>query len=118
MPLQTLKFGDTTITQHFSAKGLSINNGTSVTFLKAGTVNIDPPSIGAGTKATVNVTISGAAVGDLVFLTPPETIETGLVYVGASVTAADTVTVALYNPTAAAIDGVSRTWRYLLLRVA
>ena len=118
MPLQTLKFGDTVLTQHFSGKGLSVNGGTSVTYLQAGTVTVDPPSIGATSKGTVNVTISGARVGDLVFLTPPDAIEAGLLFLGASVSATNTVTIALYNATSAAIDGAARTWRYLLLRVA
>ena len=119
MPLQTLKFGDHVLSQHYSAKGLAVGDGgKSVVYFDAGTVSVDPPSIAATSKGTVTVTIPRAATGDLVFLTPPDTLEAGLVFVGAAVTSANTVTIALYNTTAAAIDGIARTWSYLLLRVA
>jgi len=118
MPLQKLTFGDHILDQHYAAKGLRVNDGTSIVKVLAGTVNVDPPSIGATSNGTVAVTINGAATTDLVFLTPPHDLEAGLVLVGARVTAANTVTIALRNTTGSAIDGASRAWSYLILGVA
>jgi hypothetical protein len=44
---------------------------------------------------------------------PPSNLESGLYPRGAKVTANDTVTVYIGNPTAAAIDGAALTWSYM-----
>jgi hypothetical protein len=78
-----------------------------------GTVSVDPPNIGANTSTTFTVTITGVQSGDLVFLTPPSDIEPGLVFQGASVTAANTVTIRMRNVTGAAVTGSTEhgaTW--------
>ncbi len=81
-----------------------------------GTVSVDPPNINANTSTTFTVTITGVQTGDLVFLTPPSGIEGELVFQGANVTAANTVTIQMRNVTGAAIDGASRTWSYMVIR--
>jgi hypothetical protein len=81
-----------------------------------GTVSVDPPSINANTSTTFTVTITGVQTGDLVFLTPPSDIEAGLVFQGASVTAANTVTIRMRNVTGAAVDGASLQWSYMVIR--
>jgi hypothetical protein len=81
-----------------------------------GTVSVDPPAIGANTSATFTVTITGVQTGDLVFLTPPSDIEGELVFQGANVTAANTVTIRMRNVTGAAVDGIARTWSYMVIR--
>jgi len=43
-------------------------------------------------------------------------LEAGLVPVAAYVPAANTLRIRLYNPTAAAIDGVSRTWAWFAFK--
>jgi len=78
------------------------------------TVSVDPPSIAAGAVGNADVTVAGVAVGDDVLAIPPDTLEAGLVYRGATVTAANTVRINLYNPTAAAIDGIARTWTLIV----
>lgn len=93
-----------------------VGGGTKITRILHGTVSVDPPSINATSKGTVAVTIAGVAPGDRVFLTPPDTMEAGLIYLGADVTAANTVTIALYNATASAIDGAARPWDYLVIK--
>lgn len=92
---------------------LKVGGGSLLRRIKAGTISVDPPSIGAATTGTVALTITGVAVGDLVILMPPSTLEDDLIPKGSPVTAADTVTLLLYNPTGAAIDGAARTWQYL-----
>jgi hypothetical protein len=81
-----------------------------------GTVSVDPPNINANTSTTFTVIITGVQMGDLVFLTPPSGIEGGLVFQGANVTAVNTVTIQMRNVTGSAIDGIARTWRYMVIR--
>lgn len=81
-----------------------------------GQVAIDPPSIAAGAASDVSVTFTGAAVGDVVQAVPPSDLEAGLVPILARVSAANTIVVRLYNPTAGAVDGASKTWTFYLHR--
>jgi hypothetical protein len=81
-----------------------------------GTVALDPASVAAQTCTEHQVTISGAAVGDVVCLTPPASLEAGLCVSGARVSAANTVQIRLCNVTGGAVDGSSRTWSYVLIR--
>jgi hypothetical protein len=81
-----------------------------------GTVSVDPPNINANTSTTFTVTITGVQTGDLVFLTPPSTLEGALIFQGASVTAANTVTIRMRNVTGAAVDGASLQWSYMVIR--
>jgi len=80
------------------------------------TVAVDPPSIAAGAKGTVDVAVTGAETDDYVIAIAPEALEAGLVPITALVTAANTVRIVLYNPTAAAIDGASRDWTIILIK--
>jgi hypothetical protein len=81
-----------------------------------GTVSVDPPNIAANSSGTVTVTITGVQTGDLVFLTPPVGMETQLIFQGASVTGANTVTIQIRNVSGAAVDGAARTWSYMVIR--
>jgi len=81
-----------------------------------GTVSVDPPNINANTSATFTVTITGVETGDLVFLTPPSTLEGELIFQGANVTAANTVTIRMRNVTGAGVDGASLDWSYMVIR--
>jgi hypothetical protein len=80
-----------------------------------GTVSVDPPLINATTSATFTVTITGVQTGDLVFLTPPSTLEATLIFQGANVTAANTVTILMRN-VGGAVNGLARTWSYMVIR--
>jgi len=91
----------------------------AVTKLKvslSGTVSIDPPSIGAGLYANVDVTVTGLATADRILVTPPVDIEDGLRFVGASIPAVNTLRIRLHNTTGVAIDGAARTWTWATLR--
>jgi hypothetical protein len=83
----------------------------------AGTVAVDPPSVGIGAKASLTFTVTGAQPGDSVEVQPPAALETGLIVIACRVSAANTVQVDLYNPTAGAIDGTSRTWGYVVQNI-
>jgi hypothetical protein len=102
--------------QHTAAPADSDTDGRVFFSGLRGTVAVDPPSLGAATAASVTVTISGAAVGDTVWLFPPSTLEDGLILQAAEVTAANTVTLKIFNARTVAVDGVSRTWRYVIIK--
>ncbi len=84
------------------------------TVLKA-SASLDFGSVAAGSEASLTVTVEGARQGDAVLVTPPSTLNTGLVVSKAYVSADDTVTVVVYNPTAAAIDPAAATFVVVVL---
>jgi hypothetical protein len=75
-----------------------------------GTVTVDPPSIGAGASANVDVSVPYLSVGDKVTVQCGDELEAGLVPQAAFVPSSGTLRIRLYNPTAAAIDGAARPW--------
>lgn len=85
----------------FFSSAISVFNGSAT---------YDAPSIAAAGSSSTTVTVTGAVVGDLVEGVSFGVSTAGLV-VTAQVTAANTVTVWLYNPTAAAINLASTTLR-------
>lgn len=85
------------------------------TAMLANTATLDFPSIPAQDTAELTITVTGAAVGDAVLLGPPSTFIADLSATG-YVSATNTVTVRLANPTAAAIDPASATWRATIVK--
>jgi hypothetical protein len=84
---------------------------------RKGTVTINPASLAANTMAETSVTITGAAVGDSVVLTPPTAgLTAGLLVGAAYVSATNTVKLPLYNTSGAPIDEPSASWNYTLFR--
>lgn len=73
-----------------------------------GSATYDAPSIAAGATTTTTVTVTGAAMGDFVDRISLGVSAAGLILSG-YVSAANTVTVQLYNPTAGAVDLASTT---------
>ena len=72
-----------------------------------GSKTYDPPSIAAGASASTTVTVTGALLGQQA--AAAFSISLGGLYLSASVTAADTVTVTFVNPTARPVDLASGT---------
>jgi len=72
-----------------------------------GSKTFDPPSIAASGTTTTTVTVAGAAMGDA--FVPSFSVDLNGLVVTAYVSAADTVTVVFFNPTAGAIDKASGT---------
>lgn len=95
-----------------NAIGDVLDNGQQSMVLTAermGQATVDIGPINAGSVATFTISVPGAAVGDPVYVAAPDTLPAGLIW-SAHVTAADTVTVRVYNPTASAVDPPSGTW--------
>lgn len=91
------------------------SDGTLLTKVEKGSVSVDLASIAASSAADATLTISGAAAGDSVIINAAG-LTAGLLLCQAYVSAADTVTVRLYNTTAGAIDEASATWYYTLIK--
>jgi len=91
----------------------AINAAYHIEGFMMGVVSVDPPSIGAGASANVDVTVSGLTTSHRVVAMCQSDLEAGLVPQAAYVPADGTLRIRLYNPTAAAIDGVARDWLFI-----
>ena len=78
--------------------------------VKTGSVAVNPGSIGASTKGSVKVTITGILPGDQVLLDVPSGLNSGLLYVGHCIVSSNTLRIYLYNTTGGAIDDASFNW--------
>ena len=91
---------------------LQVGDNDMVYGIEFGTVSIDPASINATTRGGTTFTLTGAATTDIIIVNPPSDLNDDLIFCGAAVTAADTVTVYLYNPTAGSINQAAATFSY------
>lgn len=84
--------------------------------IQRSTVNFGNAATGSGTFASVDVTVPGAALGDIVLPVGlgVDTVDAGVV---GAVTAANTVTLTLLNNTAGAVDLASTTATIVVLKV-
>ncbi len=85
---------------HLQSLALALTKQATITF----------SNTAANTTSEQNVTFANAVVGDLVWLGPPTSVITGVVYMG-YVPAAGTVTVRAANVTAASLTPTGGTWR-------
>ena len=79
------------------------------------TVDFGDAATGSGTFASVDVTVPGVALGDMV-LGIAAGVDTVDAVIGGAVTAANTVTLTLLNNTAGAVNLASTTVRFLVGR--
>jgi len=91
---------------------LAVGTGTVVKGVKFGTASVDFASITNAETGSATFTVTGAADGDIVIVNPPS-LTTGLVFGGAAVTAANTVTVYATNASAAPIDEAAKDFDYV-----
>ncbi len=96
------------------ARGGAIVGG-GYTLRRAGTVSVNPPSIALSATGVVTITSITCLVGDLIFVTAPDTLLDGLSLEGAAVTDTDEVKISIANHAAAdPADDSARVWAYLL----
>ena len=77
----------------------------------------DPAEIAAGAVGTATLAAPEAKVGDIIMVNP-RALNTGLVAVSATVSAAAVITVSLLNPTDAAIDGDAQIFDYFIAKLS
>lgn len=92
---------------------LVVGDNDTVYGIEFGTVALDPGSISTVSRGTVTFTLTGAATTDIIIMNPPATLNDDLIFAGARVTSANTVTVYLYNPTGGSINDGELTWSYV-----
>ena len=78
-------------------------------FSKAASATVAPGSIASLATYTTTITVAGAKATDTVLVGPPAALQAGLVPFGV-VTAANTVTLSIYNSTGGALTPASATW--------
>jgi hypothetical protein len=86
------------------------STGTAVTKLLSVATTLDFPNTLAVTSSDMTITVTGAAVGDAVFIGLPAAPTAGFIFQG-FVSAADTVTIRATNFTAGALNPASATYR-------
>jgi hypothetical protein len=74
-------------------------------------------SIAAQTTQAQTVTVTGAATGDLVVISPNNSFASGALGVTGRITSADTLTISITNPTTGPINPGSQTFKYLIVRI-
>ena len=94
------------------------SGGTALTKWLKGTVAVTLAATAAAAEEDVTVTITGAAAGDIVLVTPlAAAMETGVAIIGAWVSAADTVKIRVSNVNAAAaLSGSTSNFSYLIIK--
>lgn len=102
-------------TNIWASEYFAIASGTRIKKHESVTSTLNFGSIAAGATADLSITITGAATTDTVIVTPPSTLEAGLVCCG--VPGSGQHYVRLANVTAGAIDPASATftidiWRH------
>jgi hypothetical protein len=92
--------------------GLIHGNAYSINIVD---VTVDIGSVAANTTEEETFTLAGAKAGDFVFVTKPS-LEAGLLFGSARVSAADTIAVQVGNFTGGAINEASETLRVMIIR--
>lgn len=75
---------------------------------------VDIGSVAANSKGTQTVTVKGVTTAMRVVAIPPATLEDDILAQFAYVSAANTITVVVYNPTGSPIDPASATWTFII----
>ena len=99
-----------------SDNGFIIGNGSTIAGVLKATATLDFASINAAASADLTITVTGAAVGDIVGLALPAAPAAGLVF-NAFVSATNTVTVRASNITAAPVDAASASYSVVVTQV-
>ena len=84
-------------------------------FVKDTALDFGNAASGSGTFASVDITVPGVAMGDMVSDISVE-VDTVDTVIGGAVTAADTVTLTLLNNTAGAVNLASTVGRFVVKR--
>lgn len=108
--VQTATPAGATWVKQFRGGQLTINGGTTIKKHLSATASWNPPSVADGATTSTTVTVTGAVAGDTVAVGFNVVVPAGALLVGA-VTAANTVTVTLFNKTGSTLDLGSGTVR-------
>ena len=97
--------------------GLKVGSaGTLLTKMDRYSVSWTPSSVGANTTEEKTVTVSGLAVDDVVYVSPPASMPTGLGIGGCRVSATDTLAVIFINNTGGSLTPISGSYLVVAVR--
>jgi hypothetical protein len=100
-----------TVTGLSTLQAITIGGGGTINKLLTGSLVWDPPSLANGASASTTMTVTGATVGlSTVTVGTNVGLPAGFLLTGV-VTAADTVTITLFNATGGTVDVGNATWR-------
>jgi hypothetical protein len=109
------------VATHFKA-GLAIgekDTATDLTLCLKGSVSVTVSALAAAAEEDIDVTVTGAQVGDVVWVNPTEAAaETGLAVAAAWVSAANTVSIRVSNLHTSGLTGSTENWNYVLISSA
>lgn len=115
---RTLLGGAVTVPDNLTVTGtVSIGSGTAIKKHLAAQAAWDPPNLVNNASVTVNITVTGAAVGDICGVSFTTVLPAGMYFAVPQVTATNTVTVTLINNSGSTQDLASGTlkvqaWQY------
>jgi hypothetical protein len=95
--------------------GLIVSSGTKVNNIIAGTISVDPASVGAGACLDTPVAVAAAAAGDRVMWTAPAGVTADISW-GSYDGGVGNLGLRICNATAAPIDPAVGDWGYLIVR--
>jgi hypothetical protein len=96
---------------------VSIGGGTQISKILKGTVEVTVSALAAAAEEDISVTISGAAAGDIVCVTPLDAaMETGVGLIAAWVSAANTVKIRVSNFSGSSLTGSTANWSYMVVK--
>lgn len=102
----------------FDGGNLAVGGGVEIASILRASSSVDLASIAATTTGAGTVTVTGARVGDAVIVNPRADFNDDLVMKEAYVSANNTVTIKVYNPSAGAIDASAVTVDVIVLHLA
>ena len=107
-----------TTVSNVTVAGLKVaSTGTLLTKILKGTISVTVAAGLAAAEEDVSVTITGAAAGDIVLMTPLNaSMETGVGIVAAWVSAADTVKIRISNLSGSTLTGSTAAWSYCIIK--
>jgi len=93
------------------------STGTTLSKILKGTVSVTLAATAAAAEEDVSLTITGAAAGDIVIMTPLNAaMETGVAIVACWVSAANTVKVRISNVHTSSLTGSTASWSYCVIQ--
>ena len=109
--------GAVTATTAAATTSLTVGGGTAITKIVKGTISINPSSLTTFQVETLTLTITGAAVGDIVVLSPSATgFTSGIMMSNPWVSSANAVKCTILNATGGTLDESAATCYYTLIR--
>lgn len=106
------------LTGNVESSSLNIGAGGAIVYiLKPTVVSVNIASMAAGVMSETSVTVTGAALGDQVLVTPPADLDASLMVAGAFVSATNTVKLRVRNNHATdPVDPAAQNWIFALIR--